>query len=281
MIRSVLVGCGRWGRRLLAAIRDHGAFEVVAVADSDATARSIAGPYAVASLEQALERAPALVFVATPPALHATHALRAMRVGCDVFVEKPMSLRSDAARAMCRQARNSGAVAMVGHLVLFHSQVSALVEAARRGQIGELRKWESRRESSSGAADPLWTLAPHDLAIVRALDRSDVEETELHTTPDGKEIALRFASGLRARLSLSTHAPQGVRSSKLIGTQGMLFADELMPSAVSPLRAELDHLAMCVQHRLTPMTSFEEASWIVSTLERVQVTAERVPLAVR
>lgn len=281
MIRSVLVGCGRWGSRLLAAIREHEAFDVVAVADSDDAARHKAGSLAVASLDEALERSPDLVFVATPPAMHATHALQALGVGCDVFVEKPMALHSADARAMCRAARSNGAVAMVGHLVLFHSQVSALVEAAGRGQIGELRKWESRRESGSRAADVLWTLAPHDLAIVRALDRSDVEAVQRRLIDDGTEVALRFASGLQATLSLSTHAPRGVRSSKLIGTGGLLFTDERAASKVSPLCAELDHLAYCVKGRLDPMTSFEEASWIVSTLERVEAAAECVPFAVR
>ncbi len=37
-VRSLLIGCGRWGRRLLTALRRHPAITVVAVVDTDPAA---------------------------------------------------------------------------------------------------------------------------------------------------------------------------------------------------------------------------------------------------
>ena len=273
MIDVALVGCGRWGRRLLAALVAHPAMTVRALVDSDPVALAVGAAIAPgvalhASLEAALRRPLDAVFVATPPRLHADHALSALAAGCDVFVEKPLATHAvDAARLRDAQGDR---VAMVGHILRFHPAVTDFVRAVAAGGVGRPREVIARRHTQSRSPDPLWALGPHDLATLHAIDPSPVVELDAVERHGGVALTLTLASALVARLDLSTCAPAPKRTTVVRGTEGLLSLDELDCSlgVVDPLRRELDHFVACVRDRVTPLTSMAEAHWVVAALER-------------
>ena len=108
--RLGFLGVGRIGQRRMSSILERGVAEAVAVADLSAQAASAAagaapGCRALSSLEALLEEDLDGVVIATPSALHADQAVRALERGLAVFCEKPLGRDAGEARRVVEAAR--------------------------------------------------------------------------------------------------------------------------------------------------------------------------------
>ncbi|WP_437997481.1 Gfo/Idh/MocA family oxidoreductase [Sorangium sp. So ce185] len=276
-VRVALLGCGRWGEKLLRALSENARARVVAVADVDrgrlARARALA-PRArlVRTLDEALAARVDAVVVATPAASHAELALRALEAGADVFVEKPLALSAAQADRCAARAAALGRVGMVGHLLRYHPSVVHLVALARERRLGDLVSFSAARLSTGGAGggarSALWTLGPHDLSVLSALDPSPLVEARAHLSPGGEHVTLsaRLESGLTAQIELCSSSPTKERRLRLAGSARVaVFDDVRAPDRLALLdargvaagallgeraeRAERDALARVVEER--------------------------------
>src|SRR5262249_1299609 len=119
--------------------------------------------------------------IAAPCQHHGDLAVAALDAGLDVFVEKPLALSvADAERCRAR-ARARNAIAMVGHLLRYHPAIERLVDLAHDGALGELEALDAERLSVSGSeeASVLWTLGPHDMSVLYALDAAPMTHVEV------------------------------------------------------------------------------------------------------
>ncbi|WP_437913317.1 Gfo/Idh/MocA family oxidoreductase [Sorangium sp. So ce302] len=322
-VRVALVGCGRWGEKLLRALSENARARVVAVADVDrgrlSRARALA-PRArlVRTIDEALAARVDAVIVATPAASHAELALRALEAGADVFVEKPLALSAAQADRCASRAAALGRIGMVGHLLRYHPSVVHLVALARERRLGDLVSFSAARLSMSvgaagaggGARSALWTLGPHDLSLLSALDSSPLAEARAHLAPCGELVTLeaRLESGLAARIELCSSSPTKERRLRLVGSVGVAVFDdvrapdrivfldargaaagapsseraahlELAPAGRElevpwrePLSVEIEHFLRCVEDRAPPLTPLDEGAAVVRILERVEAT---------
>lgn len=83
------------------------------------------------------------VYIATPHPFHAELAIRAMRAGRHVLVEKPAGLVPGEVVAMTEVAARQGVFLMEGLMYRCHPQIRRLVEIIRSGDIGEVRHIEA------------------------------------------------------------------------------------------------------------------------------------------
>lgn len=83
-----------------------------------------------------------VVYVLTPPALHAEYVLRAARIGKHVLVEKPMAPTERECRRMIAACAAAGRKLMVGYRVHYEPHNQRLVEWARGGLHGPVRYLE-------------------------------------------------------------------------------------------------------------------------------------------
>ncbi|WP_437722914.1 Gfo/Idh/MocA family protein [Sorangium sp. So ce861] len=320
-VRVALLGCGRWGEKLLRALSENARARVVAVADVDrgrlARARALA-PRArlVRTLDEALAARVDAVVVATPAASHAELALRALEAGADVFVEKPLALSAAQADRCAARAAALGRVGMVGHLLRYHPSVVHLVALARERRLGDLVSFSAARLSTGGAGggarSALWTLGPHDLSVLSALDPSPLVEARAHLSPGGEHVTLsaRLESGLTAQIELCSSSPTKERRLRLAGSARVaLFDDVRAPDRLAlldargaaagallveradrdalarvvegrevevpwrePLSVEIEHFLRCVEDRAPPLTPLDEGAAVVRILERVEAT---------
>ncbi|MBW2459758.1 MAG: Gfo/Idh/MocA family oxidoreductase [Deltaproteobacteria bacterium] len=303
-IPVALIGCGRWGSELVDAVNSHRHLNLKVVADSDTHVLSLAAALApqaelVPTLTDALSHDVEAAIIATPSATHAALAREALEAGLDVLVEKPLALEASDAKELCTLAYDGKRIAMVGHVLRYHPCYERLIALVRGGVLGQLRHLGCIRLTQSGSPDPLWTLAPHDLATLVALDSSDVDTLDLETNAThGDEtvtkLHVRLESGVTAALTLSTTAKHPERLTRAEGEDGTLGFDELdprgavnfappggepqaLPCEVSEtchpsdaLCRELDHFAECVWRRVAPRTSFAHALKVVDIIERAQ-----------
>ena len=117
------------------------------------------------------------VSIATPPASHLEYALRAIKKGLNIYVEKPVTRNADEARQMADAVRESGAKLTVAHyrraLPMF-LHVKNLIDTGAIGDIHtvQIRMWQYPRPKPAADAPPNWRLQPelsgggyfHDLA---------------------------------------------------------------------------------------------------------------------
>jgi predicted dehydrogenase len=310
-IRAALIGCGAWGSNLLRVLEQSPRAAVIAVADTRALQRRRArdlspGAEVVASLDEALALGVDAVVIATPAHTHATLALAAMDAGADVFVEKPLAMTVADAERCAQRAETRGRIGMVGHLLRYHPAVTQLVEICRGGALGPLEHVEAARRSVNGdrSASALWTLGPHDLSVIAAIDASAIATLSASGPASGADavVTLALQSGLTARVALSRAHPAKERRFAVIGRDhAAIFDDVRAPDRVllgrptrrrgaaaeiaitgeatvawhEPLALEIDHFLRCVEERTPPLTGFDDGVLVVRALARAEGAMHR------
>ena len=230
MIRAAVVGLGRWGRSLVAAVNDKSgdiaftrAYTRTKV-NAEAFCRDHRVP--LADSYDAILRDPAIdtVVLATPHSVHEAQALAAIAAGKHVFVEKPITLDLSSARRVVDAAQRANVVLAVGLARRFHPSFAALRERVRDGRLGSVIAMVAQHTTSTAQFVALdnWRAAPEEAPAgaltavgVHALDHMielagkvrNVHCVTARNYPgradDTTTIMLRFASGATGLLFCS------------------------------------------------------------------------------
>jgi len=179
-----VIGVGRWGLNLLRALGDFDTCRVVCVHDGSEeraaeAAAALPGVEIASTYDELLADARVqAVLLATPPETHGPMAGLALEAGRHVFVEKPMATSLADALALERTARRHNCLVMAGHLLKFHGGVATLRQIVAQGQLGHVEFALSRRIGwrASDRCGPWWSLAPHDLSVLRGALGAEPEQ---------------------------------------------------------------------------------------------------------
>ncbi len=145
--RLGFLGVGWIGQRRMRSILESGAAEAVAVADASpaaaaAAASAVEGCAALPSLEALLERDLDGIVIATPSALHAEQATRALERGLAVFCQKPLGRTAAEAQRVIDAARAADrllAVDLSYRHVAGMDRIRRLVAEGALGQVFAVR----------------------------------------------------------------------------------------------------------------------------------------------
>ena len=232
-----------------------------------------------------------LVYVATPPTLHAAVAIKALRAGKHVLVEKPFA-------ANAREAAEIIAAAKPGRRVFeaFHYRHHALwhriVEITRGGELGQIQRIEAAfhvpiakvpeefRWNASLGGGALMDLGCYPLQWARVVAG---EEPRLASARmrmvDGvdaeTEAELRFPSGAIAKISCGMDGEGFKAILNVEGTRGSL-------KVINPLAPQMGHLFELTTNAMTHKEKFEGPSTFAAQLDAVVATlrgAAPFPLA--
>jgi predicted dehydrogenase len=144
MIRAAIIGLGRWGRSLVAAVA--GKSDDITFVRGFTRTRASAEDFcrdngvALADSYDDILRDPEIdaVVLATPHSQHQAQVLAAVAVRKHVFVEKPITLDRVSARVVVDAAERAGVVLAVGLARRFHPSVAAVRERLRSGALGNV-----------------------------------------------------------------------------------------------------------------------------------------------
>ena len=252
--RLGFLGVGWIGRSRLEAIAADDAADIVAVADpSDecvARARACApGADAVPSLDALLDLEPDGVVIATPSALHASQAVRALERGVAVFCQKPLARTAAETRTVIEAARAMDRLLGVDLSYRFARGACRVRELVRAGELGDVYAVDLTFHNAYGPSKPwfydkalsgggcvidlgvhlvdllLWVLGFPDVARVE----SRLFAKGLPIRRDGDEVedyavaTVELANGVLARIACSWHLQAGcdaVISADFYGTEG-------------------------------------------------------------
>ncbi|HEY7221663.1 MAG TPA: Gfo/Idh/MocA family oxidoreductase [Candidatus Binatia bacterium] len=159
------------------------------------------------------------VYIATPPELHAQHAIIAARHRKHVIVEKPMALTLDDADRMNEMAEKYGVKLLCGHTHSFDAPVRKMREIVRSGDLGKLcmvntwnyNEFMYRRFTDQDLAAThgiVLNQMPHQVDIVRLIGGGMVKNVRAVTgvwdwlrTSEGASVCfLQFEDGVAATI---------------------------------------------------------------------------------
>jgi predicted dehydrogenase len=169
MINAAIVGLGRWGRSLAAAVAGSGDIRFLAAATGT---RKKAEDFCRANnitlvdgYDEILRREDIeAVVLATPHSQHEAQALAALGAGKHVFVEKPLTLDLTGARRVAAAAAEKGLTLAVGLNRRFHPSVCELRARLRSGRLGKVVAMVAQHTTSTAQFVPRdnWRAAPEE-----------------------------------------------------------------------------------------------------------------------
>ena len=162
------------------------------------------------------------VILATPTPLHASQALDALRLGKHVLVEIPMADNLEDAEALVALQRETGLVAMAGHIRRFNPSHQWINERIAGGQLSiqqlNVQTYFFRRSNLNALGQPrswtdhlLWHHACHTVDLFMYQTGEEIAECYAVQGPMDEElgitmdmaILMKSASGAICNLSLS------------------------------------------------------------------------------
>jgi 1,5-anhydro-D-fructose reductase (1,5-anhydro-D-mannitol-forming) len=161
-----ILGLGGFGRRVAPLFKVAAGAHLAAVCSRDATrAAALAAEFGAATYhvgEEALLADPAVqaVYIATPNAYHAAQALRAVRAGKHVLVEKPMALTVADAQEVVDAADRAGVHLGVGFHLRHHPVHQAIKHRLTAGSAGEIILGQAQFCSFSQIPMDRWQMNP-------------------------------------------------------------------------------------------------------------------------
>ncbi len=252
--RLGFLGVGWIGRKRMEAVAQSGLADIVAIVD---TSRDLAGQAAAQvpdakqreSLDDLLATGVDGVVIATPNALHAEQALKALEQGVAVFCQKPLGRNAAETRRVIDAARAANLLLRVDLSYRFMTQVKKLRELVAQGELGDVyaadlmfhnaygpdKSWFYDRQLSGGGC--VIDLGIHlvDLAlwmfnfptVTRVTSRLFARGQTLPRRPQAVEdyalARLDLASGGTVQLACSWKLPAGcdaIISAAFYGTKG-------------------------------------------------------------
>lgn len=237
-----VVGCGYWGRNLVRNFHALGSLRAVCDVELPRL-EEMRQTYSVGATQRfdELLEMPEIdaVAVAAPAAQHFELTRRAILAGKDVFVEKPLALRTDQAEELVKLARKHSRVLMVGHLLHYHPAVVELRRLLRAGELGKIEYISSSRLNLGKLRteeDILWSFAPHDIsAILYLLDENPTQVAAQgasylnHPISDVTLTILSFGSGVKAHIFVSWLHPFKEQKLVVVGDRKMAVFDDTQP----------------------------------------------------
>lgn len=180
------------------------------------------------------------VVIATNVSTHHELAMKALKAGKHVFVEKPFAETTAKAEEIVEYAEKNKLVSMVGHTFLYSPPVLKIKQILESKELGDIRFITSSRVNlglHQKDVSVIWDLAPHDFSMLFYWLGEEPNFVEafghdyvLQGIPDVAFINLGFPSGATANVQVSWLAPSKLRTTVIVGSRKMLIYDDTEPN---------------------------------------------------
>lgn len=205
-----------------------------------------------------------IVSVCTPTRSHPEIAIRALRAGKSVLLEKPIALTRAEAAPIARVAADSAGTFMVAQVVRFFAGYRMLRERTQAGEFGRISSVRASRESMPPAA--AWILddaasggvlvdfAIHDFDQLNLFLGVPVAVTSTHGARPGEIVTIvDYAGGGTGRVVTCAELPPGSVFTSSLQVEGASGgAAFTYPAAVddAPYTRQAAYFLHCVENQL-------------------------------
>jgi len=278
-----VIGAGFWGRNHARVFTELEETELLAVCDINAErAKAIAKQFGVKAYTSTAKMLKIkdldAVSVCTWSTSLAKEALKALKAGKHVLVEKPMAANSKQAETLIKTAEKEGLYLSVGFLMRFIPGLQHIRKAVESQEIGEIVCATAKRVSEwperIGDVGVVKDLAIHDIDVMHYLFGSDPVAVYAKTGnmrhkkfEDYAHIMLTFEHGKNAFIEANWLTPYKTRVLVVTGSRAIAKLDYITQELTietaektvqpripwqEPLKLELQHFARCILGKEKP-----------------------------
>jgi len=251
MLNWLVIGIGDiTTKRVLPAILSEKRSRLVGVVTRDPAK---AAPYQVPAwtdLPTALHESGAdAVYVGTPVALHAPHAIEAMEAGKHVLCEKPVAMNYTQARSIQQAAEDTGRIFGVAYYRRLYGKIQRAKQLVEAGAIGRpvmaeatchdwfhpvngFRGWLVDPKMSGGG--PLYDIASHRIDLMnfffgqpRRVTGQISSVVQPGDVEDNATVLIEYRSGVRAMIDARWHSRVMRDEFRIRGTEGEINLNPL------------------------------------------------------
>jgi UDP-N-acetylglucosamine 3-dehydrogenase len=279
-----VIGTGFWGKNHARVYKELSSTELVAVCDVNAErAKSVADQFGVkaytTSTRMLKNEEIEAVSVCTWSTVLAKEALKALKAGKHVLVEKPMSTNTKQAEKLLETAGKNDLHLTVGFLMRFIPGLQHIREAIESKRIGELVCATARRVSQwperIGDVGVVKDMAIHDIDVMRYMFNEDPIAVYAKTGSmrhkkfeDYAQIMLTYKDGKSAFIESNWLTPYKTRTLTVTGSDAIIRLDYITQELwieepketlqprypwQEPLKLELQHFADCISKKKKPV----------------------------
>ncbi len=242
MNKLSVIGAGYWGPNLIRNFYELGVLNSICDKDKEKLAK-ISGKYpsviATTNVDDAIQKSDAVV-IATGASSHYELAKKALLAGKHVFVEKPLTLRTQEGEELLRLSKDKSLVLMVGHLLLYHPGLNKIRDYLIKEALGEVYYIYSQRLNLGKIKrdeNALWSFGPHDISVILyLLNKMPTKVTAIASSylqegvPDVVFLTLQFPGKVLANIHLSWLDPHKIRKITIVGKKKMVVFDDMQPT---------------------------------------------------
>jgi len=281
---TAVIGTGFWGKNHARVYSELESTELVAICDVNRErAKAVANQFGVkaytSSSRMLKNEDVEALSVCTWSTKLAEEALKALKAGKHVLVEKPMATHTKQAEKLLEVAAKNGLHLTVGFLMRFIPGLQHIREAVEKKKIGELVCATARRVSQwperIGDVGVVKDTAIHDIDVMRYISNEDPIGVYAKTGSmrhrkfeDYAQIMLTYEDGKSAFIESNWLTPYKTRSLTVTGSDAIMRLDymtqelwieepkeNLQPKYPwqEPLKLELQHFADCVSEKKKPL----------------------------
>jgi UDP-N-acetylglucosamine 3-dehydrogenase len=286
---TAVVGAGFWGKNHARVYGELDSTELVAVCDVNRErAKAVADQFGVkaytSSSRMLKNEEIEAVSVCTWSTKLAKEALKALKAGRHVLVEKPMATHTKQAANLLDTAESNGLHLTVGFLMRFIPGLRHIREAVENKKLGEFVCATAKRVSQwperIGDVGVVKDTAIHDIDVVRFISGEDPASVYAKTGSlrhrqfeDYAQIMLTFEDGKSAFIESNWITPYKTRILTVTGSEAIMRLDyitqelwiedaneNLQPRFPwqEPLKLELRHFADCILEKKKPVITGDD-----------------------
>lgn len=284
-----VIGTGSWGRNHARVFKELAETELLAICDIDAErARSVAKQFGVTPYtntgKMVRNENIEAVSICTWSTSLAREALKALKAGKNVLVEKPMAESVKQAENLLKTAEKEGLHLTVGFLMRFIPGLQHIRNALEDKTLGEpvcasakrVGQWPER----IGDVGVVKDTAIHDLDVMRYVFDEDPVAVYAKTGSiahrkfeDYAQIMLAFKGGKSAFIESNWLTPYKTRVFMITGSEAIMKLDYITQELTienaretvqprytvqEPLKLELQHFAKCITEKEKPLVTGED-----------------------
>lgn len=237
-----LIGLGGWGKNILRNLYDLGVLYKACDTGKDVIAehkKNYPDTIYTTDIDEILnDKNIEALAIAAPAVKHYEIAKKALLLGKDVFIEKPLSLEVAEGKELIRLAANKEKIIMVGHILQYHPAINKMKEFIADGKLGKLQYIYSNRLNIGKLRTEeniLWSFAPHDISVILSLIGKEPETAMCmggaylnKNIYDTTMTNLEFEGDIKAHIFVSWLHPFKEQKFVVVGSKGMMVFDDLI-----------------------------------------------------
>lgn len=239
-IKIGFVGCGYWATNLIKSL-DEEKIRDISVFDQDlkrtrSLKRKFKNIKIFNTLNDLIKSNLNCIFLVTPPSKHFLLAKKIIKNKIDLFVEKPVTLKSKHLEELINLAKKNKVILMSGYIYQYNKYIHYIKSAIKKNKLGKIKYIFFERSNLGPVRNDtscIWDLASHDISTCISILGDSPKITYVMTYDflkkklyDISSVGLNFEN-IKIEIKSSWINPEKVRKIIVIGEKKMLQFDEM------------------------------------------------------